>query len=141
MKIPAKADYACRALLELSLHWPNPAPLQINEIAMRRNIPIKFLMHILISLKQFGLVESVRGKKGGYILRKSPKEIRLVEVIFHFNEGLLAGHASKQKKAADVIEGVWQGLEEVTWNFLNGITFENLADRSRNLEKVLMFTI
>ena len=141
MKIPAKVDYACKALLELSLHWPNPVPLQINEIAGRQNIPIKFLTHILISLKQLGLVKSVRGKKGGYILRKSPKEVMLSEVVLHFAEGLVGGGRVKQKKAADVIEGVWHGLEEVAWNFLNGITFEDLADRSRNFEKVLMFTI
>ena len=48
MKIIAKTDYACRALLELSLHWPKQEPLQVTAIADNQQIPIKFLIHILI---------------------------------------------------------------------------------------------
>ena len=78
MRISAKIDYACRALLELSLHWPNNIPLQINTIAQNQQMPVKFLTQILLQLKQIGYVQSVRGKKGGYLLAKAPQKIRLM---------------------------------------------------------------
>ena len=81
MKISAKMDYACRALLELALHWPDLTPMQISEIAKRQEIPIKFLVHIMIHLKERGYVNSVRGNKGGYLLAKAPAEIHFGEVI------------------------------------------------------------
>ena len=86
MKISAKIDYACRALLELSLHWPSQEPLQVDQIAQRQRVPVKFLTQILIHLKQVGYVESVRGKKGGYLLRKLPKEIKLNDIMENFND-------------------------------------------------------
>ena len=81
MKISAKIDYACRALLELALHWPNKEPLPITEIADKEKIPVKFLVHILINLKNLGYIQSVRGNRGGYLLVKNPSEINLLEVI------------------------------------------------------------
>lgn len=69
MKISAKIDYACRALLiELGLHWPDNRPMQVSAIAKRQKIPMNFLVHILITLKELGYVDSIRGKSGGYVL-------------------------------------------------------------------------
>ena len=84
MNISAKTEYACRALLELSLQWPNVAPRQIADIAVRQKMPTKFLIHILIALKGLGFVDSSRGKSGGYYLTASPQTIKLVDVIRHF---------------------------------------------------------
>ena len=84
MKISAKIDYACRALLELALHWPNSTPMQVAAIAKRQRIPMNFLVHILITLKELGYVDSVRGKNGGYVLVKHPQDVRLSAVIKNF---------------------------------------------------------
>ena len=71
MKISAKTDYACKAIFELVMHWPKPEPLAINVIARSQRIPIKFLTHILLQLKTMGMVESIRGQRGGYLLVKA----------------------------------------------------------------------
>src|SRR6267142_1058623 len=84
MKISAKIDYACRALLELGLHWPNTTPMQVGAIAKHQKIPMNFLVHILITLKEAGYVDSIRGKSGGYVLIKAPQDIRLGDVIKNF---------------------------------------------------------
>ena len=52
MRVSAKCDYACKALLELALHWPNKEPVQIHEISEKQDIPIKYLVQILIQLKR-----------------------------------------------------------------------------------------
>ncbi len=81
MRISARCDYACRALLELALHWPNIEPVQTYTISEKQDIPMKYLVQILIQLKRMGLVESARGKHGGYSLAKPPNKISLGEVI------------------------------------------------------------
>src|SRR3989338_3865624 len=113
MKISAKIDYACRALLELSLQWPSSAPLQINEIAKRQGIPLKFLVHILISLKQHGVVKSIRGKNGGYVLVKAPKDIRLDDILSDFSgEKTTAPASNSEFRKANVMALIWHEIDE-----------------------------
>ena len=142
MKVSAKTDYACKALLELSLHWPNPGPLRVNEIAVRQNIPMKFLIHILISLKQLGVVQSIRGNQGGYILAKAPQEIKLGEVVNNFTETRTSMKTLPKKlKKSDVMESIWQEAESNILDILNNISFEEISQRYRHLEKIPMYTI
>ena len=141
MKISAKIDYACRAVLELALHWPQTTPLQINTIADNQHIPIQFLPHILIQLKQQGYVESIRGKKGGYLLARSPKEIKLNDVVKAFAEVQVRPKNSGKAKKVDTLGAIWQEMNQVIIIFLNNITFEDIVRRHRRDEKVLMYTI
>jgi Rrf2 family transcriptional regulator, cysteine metabolism repressor len=80
MKISKKTQYALRALIELTNHYPD-APLQRRTIANRQHIPIEFLEQILLPLKRAGLLASRRGVNGGYRLIKAPQEITLGQVI------------------------------------------------------------
>jgi len=72
MRISAKCDYACRALVELSFHWPKKIPLRIQQMSEKQEIPERFLVQILLQLKRLGFVTSSRGKNGGYNLAKAP---------------------------------------------------------------------
>ena len=80
MKISQKGLYALQALMMLARHHQQGA-IKIREIAYEEGLPEKFLELILLELKNARLVESVRGAKGGYQLRRSPSEIALSEVI------------------------------------------------------------
>jgi len=124
--------------MELALHWPNQVPLQIGVIAVHQKIPVKYLTQILISLKQLGLVESIRGQKGGYILARPPQEITLREVIQSFDG---VGQGSQKKKTSDIFSYIWQEIAEETWRIMDKITFDEIIRRERNLNKVAMFTI
>ena len=142
MKVSAKTEYGCRALLELALHWPNPEPMQINTIAQKHKIPLKFLVHIMIQLKQMGYVQSSRGQKGGYILKKPPKEIVLSEVLSHFGEiNDLSKNLMKKSQKQDVLQSVWQETGIALFNSLNNIDFDELVRRERSLGNVAMYTI
>lgn len=141
MKISAKTDYACRAILELSLHWPNSEPLSIQAISDRQNIPLKFLIQILLNLKQLDLVRSVRGQKGGYLLGKASREITLKEVIQYFSEKNLAKSRQVSRKRSSILDSIWQEAENVYFNFLEGKNFEDMAKKQKNLVEVLMYTI
>ena len=89
MRVSAKCDYACKALLELALHWPNKEPVQIHEISEKQDIPIKYLVQILIQLKRIGFVDSIRGKEGGYNLAIAPDRITLGKVMREIGGPLL----------------------------------------------------
>jgi len=75
-----KARYALRAMLHLAAQ-PRDEPTLISDIAEQENVPKKFLELILLDLKKRGLVHSVRGRHGGYVLGRGPDEISFAEVI------------------------------------------------------------
>jgi Rrf2 family protein len=81
MRVSTRGDYACRALLSLALHADEGAPTSVRDIAERTGLPQPYLEQILLALKGAGLVRSKRGVGGGYILARSPAEIRLSDVV------------------------------------------------------------
>ena len=80
MKISQKGLYALQAMMMLARHY-NQGAIRIRDIAYEEVLPEKFLELILLELKNARIVESVRGAKGGYQLRRAPSEIRLSEII------------------------------------------------------------
>ena len=75
-----KTQYAFRALAHLALEYGN-GPVRISSISIEQRIPLKFLENILVELKNAGMLESKKGKGGGYVLKTSPKKINLATVI------------------------------------------------------------
>jgi len=80
MKISQKGLYALQSLMMLTRRY-NQGAIRIRDIAYEEDLPEKFLELILLELKNARIVESVRGAKGGYQLRRPPSEIRLSEII------------------------------------------------------------
>jgi Rrf2 family protein len=81
MKLSAKTEYACLAMLQMAEEFESAEPLQIRRIAEEQGIPSRFLAQILLQLKGAGLVASTRGASGGYRLARPPQEISLADVI------------------------------------------------------------
>lgn len=80
MKISQKGLYALKAMTLLARRY-NDGAIRIRDIAYEETLPEKFLELILLELKNARMVESVRGAKGGYRLRRPPSEIHLAEII------------------------------------------------------------
>ena len=80
MKISQKGLYALQAIMTLGRRYGSET-VRIRDIAMDSDLPEKFLELILLELKNARIVESVRGAKGGYRLRREPSEIKLSEII------------------------------------------------------------
>ena len=80
MKVSQKGLYALQALMMLARRY-NEGSIRIRDIAYEENLPEKFLELILLELKNARMVESMRGAKGGYRLRRPPNQIFLSEVI------------------------------------------------------------
>ncbi|PWU09655.1 MAG: Rrf2 family transcriptional regulator [Verrucomicrobia bacterium] len=88
MRISMRTDYALRALFTLVEHFGG-GPIPIGELARRNDVPKRFLEHIMLDLKEKGVVESIAGKRGGYRLLRSPDRITMGEIVRHF-DGYLA---------------------------------------------------
>jgi Rrf2 family protein len=95
MRVSQKGLYALQAMMMLARHHTQGA-IRIRDIAYEENLPEKFLELILLELKNARLVDSLRGAKGGYQLRRPPSEIRLSEVI-RLIDGPLAPFADAEQ--------------------------------------------
>ncbi len=79
-----RSQYALRALGYLTEKYKS-GPVLISEIARKKKIPLKFLENILLELKSIDVLESKKGKGGGYFLKKDPKNVRVADVIRKVN--------------------------------------------------------
>ena len=75
-----KSQYAFKALTYLSEKY-NQGPVLISDIASKKKIPLKFLENILLELKKADILDSKKGKGGGYFLKKSPDKVKVATVI------------------------------------------------------------
>lgn len=75
-----KSQYAFKALIYLAERY-NKGPVLIAEISKKKKIPLKFLENILLELKKDGILESKKGKGGGYFLKNEPAKIKVASVI------------------------------------------------------------
>ncbi|SEF91669.1 transcriptional regulator, BadM/Rrf2 family [Caloramator fervidus] len=80
MKLSTRGRYGVKAMFELALHYGGD-PVSIKEIAERQNISEYYLEQLFASLRKAGLIKSVRGSKGGYILSRPPKEITIADIF------------------------------------------------------------
>ena len=135
MRISAKTEYACIAMLELASQYGTDQPVRIREIAERHVVPPRFLVQILLQLKGAGLVSSVRGASGGYRLARPPEQIslgRVMEVI----DGLLDddvpnSSASPDSPAVKVLMQAWKDVSATQRKMLEAITLADLLDRAK----------
>ena len=85
--ITSKGMYGLAAMYQLMQSDKNK-PVQIRQIAKSANIPQNYLEQILVLLKRNGLVKSIRGANGGYMLQKNPQEITIYEILNILEDGL-----------------------------------------------------
>ncbi len=135
MRVSTRGDYACRALLSLALHRDETGPTSVRDIAERTGLPQPYLEQILLALKGAGLVRSKRGVGGGYVLAKSPDEIRLSEIISAVDGPITMGDFGKphQEGACDhegqcVLLAIWDVAAQHMREHLESYTLASIAD-------------
>ncbi|MBN1918516.1 MAG: Rrf2 family transcriptional regulator [Verrucomicrobia bacterium] len=135
--ISARVQYACLAVLELAKHTGSPRPTRIEEIATEQGIPKQFLVHILLQMKQKGILASVRGVGGGYALAKPPSEITVGDVVRAVGstlttlEGRSSGRAGENKANA-VFFSLWRKVEQEAIGVLDKVRFDELLRGQAN---------
>ncbi len=133
-----RGDYACRALLSLTLHADSaPGPTSVRDIAERTGLPQPYLEQILLALKGAGLVRSKRGVGGGYVLAQPPEDITLGQIVSAVDGPIEAGDFGEphQNGACDhegqcVLLGVWADVGEHMRRHLDSFTLADIAARA-----------
>ena len=129
MKISAKAEYACMALLALAEQSPDAPPVRIREISDTHAIPERYLVQILLQLKGAGLVVSTRGASGGYRLARPAAKITLSEVLAVIDgpDTPQRGSAREKRPAARILGVVWDRVRAAERSVLDTTTIAELV--------------
>ena len=146
MKLSTRGCYGLTAMMELARFYGG-GPLLMRAISERYGISRKYLHALLTSLKAAGLVRSIRGSGGGYILTRDPADISVAEIIKAL-EGTLA--PSECVQDADVCNRsgecaaheLWVEVHHMVQDMLDGVTLANLLTRQvKRREEPAMYHI
>ena len=139
MKLTTKGRYAVMAMADLA-SYANGKPISLTEISLRQNISLSYLEQLFLKLKNKNLVKSVRGSNGGYILVKSPSEIRLSNIIFAVDEKVKSLNCKKDSKRGCnhkstkcITHNLWADLEEHINGFFEKIKLDDLVTKDKRL--------
>jgi Rrf2 family protein len=127
VELSCKSEYGLLALLELARHYVQGEPLQIRQIAVQQQIPDRYLEQLLATLRRAGLVRSLRGAKGGYVLARDPTKITLFDIV-----NCLEGDDAKtdaKTLEGKVIEEIWRETNQAADTVLQSYTLKDLSDR------------
>jgi Rrf2 family transcriptional regulator, cysteine metabolism repressor len=132
MRVSAKAEYACIAMLELAANHAEMQPVRVKTIADHHDIPQRFLVQILLQLKAAGLVVSLRGSSGGYQLVRSPNNISVADVVNAIDSSQQprpVPATAATSPAVKAIHSVWQQAQAQEQRLLEETTLSELVRR------------
>ena len=131
MNITSKGRYALRVMLDLAQH-PDEGFVSLKTVAERQGISMKYLEMIVSSLKKEDLLESTRGKEGGYRLCRSPEDYSVGEILRCLEDNLAPvacirdGEIQCDKASACVTIPMWKELDDITNAYLDGVSLQDL---------------
>ena len=137
MKLSTKGRYGVKAMVDLAIHYGN-APVSIKVISQRQNISEYYLEQLFSPLRKAGLIKSIRGAQGGYVLNKAPSEIKVSDVM-----DVLEGPI----EIADCIEGaecnnidccatrlLWKKIKSSIDEVMENITLQDIVNDYTNIK-------
>lgn len=136
MKISTKGRYALRMLIDLAEHQ-NGEYIALKDIAQRQDVSKKYLEQIVSLFNKSNILKTNRGFQGGYMLKRSADQYTVGEIL-RLTEGSLAPVACLDQDPIECPRSgecatlpMWQGLERVINEYLDGITLQDLIDSQR----------
>ena len=131
MNITSKGRYALRVMLDLAQH-PDEGFISLKTIAERHDISMKYLEAIVAALKKAGLVESSRGKEGGYALSRPTQDYSIGEILRCMEDKIApvscitADGVSCAQASGCLTLPMWRELDELTNAYLDSVTLRDL---------------
>ena len=135
MKLSTRGRYGVRLMLELAIHY-GEGPIILKDIAEREGISEKYLWQLINSLKTTGLVSSIRGAHGGYVLGKAPEAVTLRE-IFQVLEGPLClvdcvdNPSVCERSSSCITRDIWVEASKSIQQTLEDITLAAMVARQK----------
>lgn len=135
MKLSTKGRYAVMAMADLASDGSGK-PIALAEIADRQEISLSYLEQLFGKLRKGGLVKSVRGPGGGYLLARSPEEMRIADIILAVDEPIKATrctpglpHGCQSDHSRCLTHDLWEELGNQIYLYLSSITLGDVCER------------
>ena len=132
MNLTAKSRYAVTAMLDLAAQ-KKEKPVSLAEISRRQEISLSYLEQLFVKLRKNGLVTSIKGPGGGYLLARSANKVSVADIVDSVDENVdvtrCSGKGNCQGGAVCLTHQLWSEFSEEIRNYLSGINLENLKDR------------
>ena len=137
MKLSTKGKYGVRAVFEIARHYGN-GPISIKEISERQGISFSYLEQILHKLGKAGLIDSVRGPAGGYLLARKPSELTIGDIVRVLEGPIALSHCLEPGESAECYQAddcvarmVWAKVGAKIEEALDSISFDDLLQRNQ----------
>lgn len=140
MRLSTKGQYAVRAMVTLACH-NNGMPVTLRDISDEEDISLSYLEQLFSKLRRGGVVRSVKGPGGGYVLTRSPYDITVGEIIEMVEENLnpvscLDGDESRcTRENRCATQRVWKGLGMRIKEFLNSVSIGELSKEAQEMSR------
>ena len=137
MKLSTKGKYGVRAVFEIARHY-GKGPISIKEIAERQGISFSYLEQILHKLGKAGLIDSVRGPAGGYLLARQPSKLTIGDIVRVLEGPIALSHCLEPGESAECYQAddcvarmVWAKVGAKIEEALDSISFDDLLQRNQ----------
>ena len=142
MNVTSKGRYALRVMMDLAQH-PEDGYVSLKTVAERQDISMKYLEMIVGHLKKAELLDSTRGKEGGYKLNREPQQYTVGEILRSIEDNLApvacikSGSVTCDRAAACLTVPMWKELDDITNAYLDTVTLQDLlsGDKWRDVDK------
>ena len=132
MKLTTKTRYSLRILVQLASRF-DKAPVKGKDISAKQNISEPYLEQIMITLKSVGLVRTVRGCNGGYVLNKPPEDISVLDIIETFEGKIELSDCLESSSNCEMFphcptKDIWKHLSDILKDEAKQITLQIIVD-------------
>lgn len=133
MKLSTRGQYGLKAMFVLAEEYGTQEPVSLSEIAKRQHIPENYLEQLVRELRKAGLINSIRGPKGGYLLSRAPESISVGEILRTVEGDLAptdcAGHKGACQNEQDcATHQVWVKLYEGINDVVDGMSLSDMLN-------------
>ena len=116
----------------------NEGHIQIGEIAQRVDVSVKYLEQLIIPLKKADYVKSVRGSKGGHMLKKSPNKTTIGEIVNVLEGGINLSECIENPDVCDkskdcLVRGIWEAATKAMYDKLNSMTLSEMIESDKRV--------
>lgn len=140
MKISTKGRYGLRAVIDLAVN-SDGNPVLLRNIASRQDLSRRYLERLFAGLKSSGVIRSIRGAQGGYMLAKDPHDINIADILEALEGPFLPVDCVDDQSICDqssecVTRDVWCEIAMQVRNYLKEMTLQNLVEKYRHRQSM-----
>lgn len=145
MKIGTKGHYAVTAMMELAKKTDLKKPIPLNTLSVDQVISVHYLELLFVKLKKAGLVKSIRGSQGGYLLTRPASQISIFDIIMAVGEKVRVTRCDHEsasscfrQKDRCALHGLWDGLSHQIYGYLSQISLGALVETELSQTHILL---